>query len=374
MREQRHRRRTTATWVARRGVVATASVLAVALPFAPAVQASGIATGGVQDEVSAHRSAGAADPAAHRTSSAHRTRERRKLAKLLRAKPRAALRGSFLRRAALAGLRMPVTVRLREGTTIGITWAATRFPLDGALFPAPPVEQQIELAGHFPMVIDFGAGPGYGGPGNLQARPGAGGSITSAGPLVVAEPAGCAGIPPAFVEAATTTAAGAPIVASVATPTWVDLNPFSGGSAGYLDLKLSIRSRVLGAVATCGVPGPSADYEVPVSTATTDPWNAPVRIRWDGSFRVAPAIAADGAVRFGKISAEGQMQPQIATTGNLWGCAAQDRITGSGLPLLASPCTVATGPPLGEAVGPAPFPAALVVKRLAADILLGDRN
>ena len=60
---------------------------------------------------------------------------------------------------------MPVTVRLREGTTLGVTWAATRFPLDGALFPAPSGEQTLDLAGSFPMVIDFEAGPGYGGVG-----------------------------------------------------------------------------------------------------------------------------------------------------------------------------------------------------------------
>ena len=78
------------------------------------------------------------------------------------------------------------------------------------------------------MVIDFDAGPGYGGLGNLQARSGPGGSITAAGPLVMAEPAGCAGVPPAFAEAATTTTGGAPILASAATQTWVDLNPFTG--------------------------------------------------------------------------------------------------------------------------------------------------
>lgn len=347
--------------ITRRGVPALLLVT-LALPLAQAPASA----------PKAHRAADVQAREAARKQ-ATRVRDRRRLALELRRSPRTTLRSrSFLRRAALVGLRMPVTVRLREGSALGVSWSPLRFPLDGGLFPAPAGEQQLALAGSFPMVVDFDAGAGYGGPGNLQARSGPGGRITAAGPLVVAEPAGCAGVPPAFVEAATTTGGTPPIVASAVTQTWVDLNPFSGGSDGYLDLKLSVRSRVLGSSATCASPGPTADYDVPVTTPATDPWNAPVRIRWDGSFRVAPAITSDGAIRFGKISVDAT-QPQSATTGNLWGCAAQAAITGAGLPL-ATPCTSADGAPLGEPVGPAPFPAALVVKTLSADILLGDRN
>lgn len=308
-----------------------------------------------------------------------RARERARLRRVLRRSPRRALRGDFLKRAALAGFKMPVTVRLRAkdagnertGTQIGITWAATRAPFDGMLFPVPAAEQTLQLDGAFPMIIDFGAGPGYGGAGNLQARTGLGGQITADGPLVAAELAGCAGTPPAFVEAATSTTSGAPIVATPAVQTWVDLNPFSGYSDGYLDLKLSMRSRVLGAAATCATPGPSADYDVPVSTAPSDPWNVPIRLRWSGSFRIAPSITADGAVRMGKITVDSATQPQDATTGNLWGCAADGAVTGAGLPL-STPCT-SSGPLVGEPVSPVPLPAALIVKSLSADVLLGDR-
>lgn len=367
MREQQDpkTRRIRATAVARRGVVVCA-VLAVLAPGASA-----------QASVSAHsakaqqRQAAALKRADQRRE-ARRARERAKLRRELKRNGRAALRSKgFLKRAAVAGLRMPATVRLREGTELGVTWVPTRFPLDGALFPAPAGEQTLTLEGTFPIVVDFGAGPGYGGPGNLQARSGPGGSLTAAGPLVIAEPAGCAGTPPAFVEAATTTSGGAPIAASAATQSWVDMNPFSGVADGYLDLKLSIRSRVLESTATCATPGPSGDYDVPVTTPTTDPWNAPVRIRWDGSFRIAPAIAADGAIRFGKMTADAAVQPQLPTTGNLWGCAAEPAITGAGLPL-STPCT--SSAPLTETVSPAPFPATLVMKRFSADILLGDRN
>lgn len=352
--------------VTRRGVAATLLV-ALALPISQAgATAPALANDGAAARTSDSRTSTAA-----RRKAARAARERRALTRALKRNPRKALRQrTFLRRAAIAGLRIPVTVRLREGTTLGVTWAPMRFPLDGGLFPAPAGEQTLDLAGSFPMVIDFQAGPGYGGAGNLQARSGPGGSITAAGPLVIAEQAGC-GLPaPAFVEAATTTTGGAPILASAATQTWVDLNPFTGLSDGYLDLKVSVRSRVLGSAA-CD-PGPAADYDVPVTTSDTDPWNAPVRLRWDGSFRIAPAITPDGSIRFGKITVDGAVRPQGATTGNLWGCAAEAAITGAGLPL-ATPCT-AVGAPLAETVGPAPFPAALVVKTLSADILLGDRN
>ena len=57
-----------------------------------------------------------------------------------------------------------------------------------------------------------------------------------------------------------------------------------------------------------------------------------MRIRWDGSFRIAPAITADGAIRFGKMTVDAT-QPQGATSGNLWGCAPEAAMTGAGLPL-----------------------------------------
>ena len=129
---------------------------------------------------------------------------------------------------------------------------------------------------------------------------------------------------------------------------------------------------MLDSTSTCGSAGSSADYGVPVTTTATDPWNAAVRIRWDGSFRIAPAITSDGAIRFGKMTVDGATQPQLATSGSLWGCAPDAVVTtGSGLPL-STPCTSAS--PLPESVGPVPFPAALVMKSFSADILLGDRN
>lgn len=389
-----------ATGVARRGVGVL--LLTAMLTVVPVVAGPGSSA----DAQAAARKTDQTRAAARRLQKRHAL-ERRRLTRALRASPRAALKASFLKRAAIAGLRMPVTVRLRsacdpaqnppgsaapggdlptdancatqgtalnqlDDTELGVTWSPLRFPLDAGLFPAPAAEQTLHLAGTFPMVIDFGAGPGYGGIGNLQARSGPGGRITAAGPLVMSELAGCTGTPPAFVEAAT--GGGAPIVASAATQTWVDLNPFTGDSDGYLDLKLSVRSRVLSGGAACGPPDPvSADYDVPVSASSADPWNTPVRIRWSGSFRIAPSIASDGAIRLGKISVDGATQPQQATTGNLWGCAAESVLTGAGLPV-GTPCTSASPLVPSEPVSPAPFPASLVVKKLSADILLGDRN
>ena len=368
MREQRHTRRNGATSIARRGVGLALLLALLALPATPAAaatKAASTASAASPARTADHQSVTA------RERKARRARERARLNRELRRSPRSAMRRrDFLRRAAIAGLRMPVTVRLREGTTLGVSFVPTRFSLT-APFPAPSGEQDLALSGSFPMVIDFAAGPGYGGPGNIQARSGPGGSITAAGPLVMAELAGCAATPPPFVEAATSTTSGAPIAASAISQTWVDLNPFNGMSDGYLDLKLSVRSRVLESTSTCGSPGAVADYDVPSTTPATDPWNAAVRIRWDGSFRIAPAITSDGAIRFGKVTVDAALQPQSATSGNLWGCAPDAAVSGSGLPLTTA-CTSAS--PLAEPVNPTPFPAALTMKSLSADILLGDRN
>lgn len=356
-----------AATTARRGVGLFALLALLTMPIL-AAPAAADAAGSSQTSASTSKRA----KADAKRRAAARAAERRRLRKSIKRNPKRALRGDFLRRAAVAGLRMPVTVRFRAGETeLGVTWETTRFPLDQLQFPAPAGEQSLFLAGSFPMTIDFGAGPGYGGVGNIQARSGPGGNITADGPLTIAEMAGCVGTPPPFVEAATSTTSGAPIVAAAATQTWVDLNPFTGYSDGYLDVKLSIRSRVLGSGATCATPGASADYDVPVTTPATDPWNMPVRVRWDGSFRVAPAIMRDGAIRFGKMTVDGVTQPQLAATGNLWGCVAETVMTGAGLPT-GTPCTSAS--PLGEAVGPAPFAASLIFKRFSADILLGDVN
>lgn len=405
MREQQQTRRVGAAAFVRRGVAMAVVSLTLTTPGAV------WAADGSSASASPARVVGKQKPAANRRHESRRARERQRLSRELRRSPRRTLRRSdFLRRAAIAGLRMPVTVRLRApcqsdnnpdsagvtpgqsltplgtdgglncasqgtalneraGTTLGVSWLPTRFPLDGALFPPPAGEQALQLAGNFPMVIDFDAGAGYGGPGNIQARVIPGGNITSTGPLVVAELAGCAASPPPFVEAAT--GGGAPIAGSVLLPSWVDMNPFIGTSDGYLDLKLSVRSRVLGAGAACGTPGASADYDVPATANPADPWNSTVRIRWEGGFRIAPGITKDGAIRLGKITADGVTQRQSPTTGNIWGCAAETAITGAGLPT-GTPCTSTS--PLSEAVGPAPFPASLTVKSLSADVLLGDLN
>ena len=82
---------------------------------------------------------------------------------------------------------------------------------------------------------------------------------------------------------------------------------------------------------TCGAPGASADYDVPSTTVSTDPWNSAVRIRWDGSFRIAPAITADGADPLREDDGGGgHAAPQLATSGSLWGCAPDAAVTGAG--------------------------------------------
>ncbi len=312
--------------------------------------------------------------AAARKREARRKRERATLTRALRRNPRHALRTrDFLRRASIAGLRLPVTVRLREGTTLGVSWVPTRSPLDGALFPAPSGEQSLDLAGSFPMVIDFDAGPGYGGPGNIQARSGPGGSITAAGPLVMSELAGCAATPPAFVEAATThdgrrtdrreldradLGGHEPVQRSVERISRPQVERQVEGPRVHICVRDPWR---VGRLRRPGVDR----CERPVERRRADPLGRQLPDRsGDHGGRRDPLRQDDGRRRRSRRAS------RAATSGV---APPRRRCTGAGLPL-STPCTSASAPPLGEAVGPAPFPASLMMKTFSADILLGDRN
>jgi hypothetical protein len=71
-------------------------------------------------------------------------------------------------------------------------------------------------------------------------------------------------------------------------------------------------------------------------------------IRFDGKFRTSPAITADGHVRFGEITIDDSVTPQLSTFAYVRTC------TG------ALTCD------------PEQFPARLKLKKLSAEVLLGD--
>jgi hypothetical protein len=299
---------------------------------------------------------------------------RRQLRKAIRRSPRTAFRDpKFLRRAAFADFKLPITIRLREETQLGITMLSNRRPLDSLAFPEPAAEQLLDLAGHFGAEIQFNDS-GFGIVGSMQARTGNKLAISTLSPLRFADFGDCGPTPPdplpRFVESTPNEA----ITMSPGPLTWTLLNPFSGAADGNLYVNLSVRSRVRRSSATCAAPGDAADYTVPATLPTNAPVGyVPVRLDWNGKFRIAPAITADGAIRFGKIDGDSAVSPQPLTTGNIWACAPTAVLSGPTVPSPA-PCTEQSAPldPVMEDVGAAPFAAQFRFERFTADVLLGD--
>ena len=87
--------------------------------------------------------------------------ERRRLSRELQRSPRRALRrGDFLRRAAIAGLRTAGHGAPARGNDPGRQLDPDALSARRRAVPRASGEQPLDLAGSFPMVIDFDAGPG----------------------------------------------------------------------------------------------------------------------------------------------------------------------------------------------------------------------
>lgn len=300
-----------------------------------------------------------------------KARTRAALRRELRRDPKAVLTRSFLRRAGQVNFKLPLTVRLRPGAALGVSFLALRHPLDSTTYPLPAAPQSLPLSGQFAMEMEFGTSAG--GFGSLPSRSGQYVSFSSTSGLRVAEFGDCPDPPPdprpAFLESTP----GRSITMSSGALTWTLLNPFSASADGDLFLELQMRSRVRRLAATCAGPGDVADFDLPASPSGTEPWVQPVRVAWSGFFRIAPSIDARGRMRLGKIVANEPAQPQPTTTGNIWACAPSSVLIGPTVPP-ANACNEAGTPldPAMEAVGAAPFPAQLKVTSFDADVLIGD--
>jgi hypothetical protein len=90
--------------------------------------------------------------------------------------------------------------------------------------------------------------------------------------------------------------------------------------------------------------------DTPVPTAVVDNATAPpMPLRFSGKFAISPSVTADGKLRFGKITIDDSVTPQLTTFAFVRSC---------------------TGP-LGNC-DPKSFPARLKLKKLTAEVLLGD--
>ena len=89
---------------------------------------------------------------------------------------------------------------------------------------------------------------------------------------------------------------------------------------------------------------------MPETTPVVDNGSAPpMPVRFNGHFTISPSITPDGKMRFGKISLDDAVSPQLSTFAFVRACTE-----------VPAPCN------------PQPFPARLKLKKLTAEVLLGD--
>jgi hypothetical protein len=293
--------------------------------------------------------ADAATPAtkkpAHELSRREKARLRKTLARQLRRNPSVILKRSFIRKAALVEFHLPMSVRLSPSDGQGgfqpsddqleIDWddSAFSWPLAaaGGITAAPQV---VSLSGGFTLDAVFGGGDttGYGELGATETLMG-GAIAMHSGSFTISEfePA-C----PSGPQLATDP--GAQVSITSAGARFGVLNLFSDEIRGTLSLRMSFASNV---AASCGA--------TPQLTPVVDnTMAAPMPVRLDGKFVISPAITPDGDMRFGKITIDDAVDPQLSTFAFVRACT-----------------------DLTPTCAPQQFPARLKLKKLTAEVLLG---
>jgi hypothetical protein len=283
----------------------------------------------------------AAQPKQQELSAAQKAQIRKQLKREVRTNPAVVMKRSFLRKAAASEFRLPFSVRLRRSDGSGgyepsddqldIAWddSANPWPLgDGA----PPAAQDVFLSGGFTLEAVFGGGDttGYGEPGATETIVGRGVSMTSE-PFVISNfSLPCLGGPQLAADPAVITSAGSRFGV---------MNLFSREIRGTLPLRMTFKAQ---RALSCG--------DTPFLTDPVDNTNAPpMPVRFDGKVSVSPAITPDGKLRFGKITIDDSVTPQLSTFAYVRTCTQ------------APPnCT------------PQQFPARLKFKKVTAELLLGD--
>jgi hypothetical protein len=278
----------------------------------------------------------------HKLTNKQRAKLRRQLRAELEKHPANLFKKSFLRKADLVDFKLPLTVRLDTSNGQGgflpsddqlevdYDDSTTVWPLTGGTLPA---SQLTYLSGTFTMQASFGSdATGYGELGAMETVQG--NAITmKADPFTISDfdPA-CGSGPQLAADPANK------ILVSSAGPRFGVMNMFSQQFRGSLSLRMTFASQTQD---TCG--GTVAP------TPTVDNSNAPpMPMRLDGKFYVSPAITSDGKMRFGKIVVDDSATPQTSTFAYVRSC------TGT------------------LTCDPQQFPARLKVKKLTADVLLGD--
>jgi hypothetical protein len=275
--------------------------------------------------------------------------ERRRLARELQRHPGALLQPGFLHEAQAASFDLPLTVRLNRAIDpvpsfvptddqVEISWNddTVRWPAGFSMLSVP-APGDVGLAGGFRADANFGADTsGYGQVGIIETILGQQVDLQGASglPMDVADLDPPCGSSSLRVDALTLSSAEA-------TQGILDL--FSGRARGTLHLRATVVSSV---EATCAGGWQPTDPYTP-TTAESDPV---IPLKFDGAFRISPAITADGRMRLGTISVSDATLPQTSSFG------------------LITMCTVAAG----GGCAPQSFPARLKIKMLTAEVLVGQ--
>jgi hypothetical protein len=270
---------------------------------------------------------------------------RRQLAREVKRNPTVVMKKSFIKKAVFVDYKLPMTVRLARPNGMGgyepsddqleITWddSANPWPLASATpAGAPAAVQTTLLNGRFTLEASFSDdASGYGELGAMETFVG-GGIAMTATPFTVSDFDPLCGTDSQLEVAPSTTV---PITS--AGGKYGVLNLFSGDVRGSLSLRMTPTT-----IATDGCGGSAGSpFTVDNSAATAMP------LRYRGKFVISPSITLDGKLRFGKLTIDDAVTPQLSTFALFRAC--------SGV----------------LACNPLAFPARLKLKKLTADVLLG---
>jgi hypothetical protein len=302
----------------------------------------------------------------HHLTKRQKAAARHKLQRQLRRNPRAVLKSGFLRKAQAVDLSLPLTLRLRRSgqgpidDALAVVWdsATWAWPagfvqLEPAVAGDPPPGGSVPIDGRASVEAQFGNDvSGYGGPGVVETTNGKRLLFSSqmASPIPVTSLATC--------ENASSPGISDPTIAAVQL-TRMDLvtgegtngvlSLFGGTARVSLHARLATTTQSL-ATDCSGAFGdlPAGDYDQAPAPPAGDPI---VPLSFDATFRISPAIDADGRLRLGVLSLPaGATQP--TTFARISTCIQQ---------AASAPCNVVR------------FPARLSMSQLDAEVLVGDQ-
>lgn len=276
-------------------------------------------------------------------SAAQKAQIKRSLGAQVKRHPGVILKKKFAEQAALVDFKLPTTVRLNRSDGVGGFEASDdvlEIDYDDSVIPWPlaggmsPASQNTFLQGQFSLEASMSDdASGYGELGAMETV--AGGKIAmTATPFTISEFAG-----PCATDTQVRVPTGTNVTVTSAGPRFGLMNLFSQTFRGSLYLRMTFPSDVTD---TCG----GTTTTTPVVGNSTAP---PMPVRFSGKFQMSPAITADGKTRVGKITIDDTIENQISNFAYVRACTN------------------------ALACDPMNFPARLKLKRMTADVLLGDQ-